>query len=129
MKKYPLAVTLNAIFHENKILLIHRVKAPYKNYWTMPGGKIELGEHIDESAVRECHEETGLFVTFEKIVGITNEVIHEQGKIKSHYLLFVCKLRASTTDFVESKEGKGPTPHKATRGKGTTFIIRIPLKH
>ena len=30
---------------------------------------------------------------------------------------------------VESKEGKGPTPHKATRGKGTTFIIRIPLKH
>jgi signal transduction histidine kinase len=33
------------------------------------------------------------------------------------------------TIHVESEEGKGPTPHKATRGKGTTFTIKVPIKH
>lgn len=43
-----------------KILLIQRGNEPFKNKWAFPGGFIEMDETLEESAVRELHEETGL---------------------------------------------------------------------
>ena len=43
-----------------KILLIQRGREPFKNKWAFPGGFIEMDETLEESAVRELHEETGL---------------------------------------------------------------------
>jgi len=43
-----------------KILLIQRGNEPFKNTWAFPGGFIEMEETLEESAVRELHEETGL---------------------------------------------------------------------
>ena len=46
------------IISENKILLL---KKNYSNkFWTLPGGKLELGESILAGAQRELKEETGL---------------------------------------------------------------------
>ncbi len=36
--------------------------APLAGYWEFPGGKIHSGESVNEAAVRECLEETGLQV-------------------------------------------------------------------
>lgn len=43
-----------------KILLIKRGNQPYKNRWALPGGFIEMHEELEESALRELHEETGI---------------------------------------------------------------------
>lgn len=43
-----------------KMLLIQRGNEPFKNKWAFPGGFIEMDETMEESAVRELHEETGL---------------------------------------------------------------------
>ena len=50
---------------ELNILLIKRGGFPYKGYWAIPGGFLEVGkESIDEAAARELEEETGITNAF-----------------------------------------------------------------
>src|SRR5574341_301855 len=62
-----LPVVLAAIVKDNQILLLKRKRRPYQGYWGMPGGKLHLEESIQESAIREVKEETGLDCTFSHI--------------------------------------------------------------
>jgi 8-oxo-dGTP diphosphatase len=70
MKKY-LGKTSTAIipYPDNKILLIKRNTIPFKGYWALPGGRMDPGETIEQTIVREVKEETGLDVTIERKVG------------------------------------------------------------
>jgi 8-oxo-dGTP diphosphatase len=43
-----------------QLLLIERLNDPYKAYWALPGGFIEMDETAEEGAARELFEETGL---------------------------------------------------------------------
>jgi 8-oxo-dGTP diphosphatase len=45
---------------ESEILLILRKKEPFRDYWALPGGFIEMEEDLEESAFRELYEETGI---------------------------------------------------------------------
>jgi len=51
-----------ALIHKGKVLLIKRAYAPYQHLWTLPGGRLEPGETIEECAAREIQEEVGLTV-------------------------------------------------------------------
>ena len=43
-----------------QVLLIKRKHAPYKGKWAVPGGFVEMKESLEESAIRELAEETGI---------------------------------------------------------------------
>lgn len=66
--KYPRpAVTVDCVvfaidFIESnlKVLLIKRGTAPFENKWAIPGGFVQINEALDEAAIRELKEETGL---------------------------------------------------------------------
>jgi DNA polymerase len=62
-------------FPNNKILLIKRKTIVFKGYWALPGGKVEVGETIEETVVREVKEETNLNVEIISKVG----KYHEKG--------------------------------------------------
>lgn len=42
-----------------KFLLIKRGNKPEKNYWAVPGGHVDKGEALFQTAKRECKEEVG----------------------------------------------------------------------
>lgn len=43
-----------------QVLLVRRKKWPYQDYWAVPGGFIALDESLEQSALRELNEETGV---------------------------------------------------------------------
>ena len=61
-----------AIVRDGKVLLIKRAYAPYQHLWTLPGGRIEPGETIEQCAVREIAEEVGLTIRNPRPVMVQN---------------------------------------------------------
>ncbi len=43
-----------------KVLLIQRAKAPFEEHWALPGGFVEMDENLEQAALRELAEETGI---------------------------------------------------------------------
>ena len=50
-----------------RVLLIERGNEPYKGCWALPGGFLDMEETLEECAIRELEEETGLKVSIESI--------------------------------------------------------------
>jgi len=63
--QYPhMAVTVDVVLfdissNEASILLIKRANAPFKDFWALPGGYVDMEEKIEAAALRELTEETG----------------------------------------------------------------------
>ncbi|MDR2835352.1 MAG: NUDIX hydrolase [Bacteroidales bacterium] len=56
-------VTVDAIITKiilTEILLIQRKNEPFKNFWALPGGFVEMNESLEEAVAREVLEETNL---------------------------------------------------------------------
>lgn len=70
MKKYT-GKTATAIipFPQDKILLIKRNTRPFVGYWALPGGRVDSGETVEQTIVRECKEETGLDIAIVRKIG------------------------------------------------------------
>jgi len=101
-----LSVVIAAIVKGNKICFIKRNKRPYKDYWGMVGGKMVIGESIQETAVREAKEETGLDVEFDSIKTVLQEHVKENNQIKHSFLLFLVKLKALNEETQNTEEGE-----------------------
>ena len=54
----------------NDIVLIKRGKEPFKGSYALPGGFLNYGERLEECAVREVLEETGVKTIVVELVGI-----------------------------------------------------------
>ena len=50
-------------------MLIKRNTIPFKGYWALPGGRMDPGESVEQTIVREVKEETGLDVTIVRKIG------------------------------------------------------------
>jgi 8-oxo-dGTP diphosphatase len=76
----------------SRILVIKRGTEPAKGKWSVPGGKLELGESVHDCAIREALEETGVHCTpmlADWPVAFVTESItrDDSGAIRYHYVL------------------------------------------
>jgi ADP-ribose pyrophosphatase YjhB (NUDIX family) len=57
-----------AVFDDNnRVLLSQRSDL---NVWNLPGGRLDAGEGLEEAAIREVREETGVLIQIERTVGL-----------------------------------------------------------
>lgn len=91
----------------DEILFGYRIGSFGAGEWSFPGGHIEFGETIFETARREVMEETGLTVTDLKVISIGDDLryIETDGK---HYIAI------GVLAAYEGGEPKVLEPHKCT---------------
>ncbi len=93
------------IFNQKgEVLLLQSHKWP--GAYVIPGGHVELGERIEEAAVREAKEETGLdiydleFITFQQF--IYDPAFWKQ----RHFIFFDFAAKSDSTDVVLNNEAQ-----------------------
>lgn len=76
------------IVKDQKIVLIKRGNDPGRGKWSIPGGLVELGEHIDQAVIREAKEETCLTVINPRLLDVVDNVdLDGDGNVKYHYVI------------------------------------------
>jgi ADP-ribose pyrophosphatase YjhB (NUDIX family) len=65
------------VWRGRQVLLVKRGRPPGKDYWSLPGGKVEAGETVEQTAAREVLEETGLAAKLLGLIGVFTVVSAE----------------------------------------------------
>lgn len=67
-------VVLDRRSKKPKLLLIQRLRDPFANFWALPGGFMEIDETLEQAAIRELQEETGIVAQEVKQLGAFSQV-------------------------------------------------------
>jgi ADP-ribose pyrophosphatase len=90
-REYPQAPTAAAsavVIRDRQILLVKRAHEPGKGQWSIPGGRIEVGETIHDAVRREVMEECGIEIEVVRILGAFDRIIRDaDGRVRFHYVL------------------------------------------
>jgi len=84
----------------NKVLVQNRIKGSWTGI-AFPGGHVEKGECIVDSAIREVKEETGLKISNLEICGVKDWYSPKDNK---RYLVFLFKTHSYKGDLIENGE-------------------------
>lgn len=72
-------VSVIVVNQEKEILLVKHRKGN-RQYWVLPGGRLEYGETFQECAVREMREETGLDVEVDEFVFLSEAIAPDRSR-------------------------------------------------
>lgn len=86
--RFPVVAASAVVIREGQILMIKRSNEPNKGKWSIPGGRVELGETVYEAAQREVFEECNIEIEISRLLSVGNNIIRDnEGRVKYHYVL------------------------------------------
>ena len=62
-----------AIREGDKVILVKRKFEPFKGWWALPGGFVDVGETLEQAAIREAKEEISLDIHIKGFLGCYSE--------------------------------------------------------
>ena len=87
---YPVPSAAVLVYNKGRVLLIKRRFEPGAGKWSLPGGKVEMGEKTAETAAREVLEECGIEVEVEKLLDVVDAIFYDcTRRVRYHYLIVV----------------------------------------
>jgi 8-oxo-dGTP diphosphatase len=87
------------IVKDDRAVIIRRANEPYKGQWSIPGGRVELGEPLVAAVRREMREETGLDVEVGPVIEVFERIQRDdQGRVRYHFVIidYLCTCVGST---------------------------------
>ena len=119
--------------HRNQILLQRRTDS---GNWALPGGAMDIGETLAESAIREVKEETGFDVRIERIVGIYSDPGHvfayDDGEVRQEFsICLACAItggalhvssESTAVEFFTFDEAAGLQMHESIRRRISDYL-------
>jgi 8-oxo-dGTP diphosphatase len=90
-RRYPqrpyLAVSA-AIARDGKVLVVRRARKPALNFYTLPGGAVEIGETLHGAVIREVREETQLTIEPVALAGHREAIMRDdRGRVECHFVI------------------------------------------
>lgn len=103
MPDYEIRARVTGVLVEEERLLLVKHKLPIADNrcWSLPGGKVEQGETLEQAILREMQEETGLHVRIDRLLYVCDKP--EEAVSRIHFLFLLTKesgvLRLPTNEF------------------------------
>jgi len=91
-------IIIKKIDDQQYVLLIERKHPPFEGMWALPGGFLDMDETLEEAALRELQEETG-------ITGVKLEQFHTFSTVNRDP-----RHRTITTVFIGNADEKTVSP-------------------
>ncbi len=69
----PKVAVVVLIVKDGKLVLVRRDIQPFMGHWAFPSGYVDRSARVEDEAVREVKEETGLDVNLKSLLGVYSE--------------------------------------------------------
>lgn len=91
------------IHHEGKIFANERGYGEFKGWWEFPGGKVEIGESLEQALLREIKEELDIEISVEKLI---DTIEYDYSKFHLSMTCFLCRYISGNLILKEAQAGR-----------------------
>ena len=95
----PVVGVGGVIVDGERVLLVRRAHPPLMGEWSLPGGRVEIGETLEAAVVREVNEETGLVVSVGPLIEAFERIeLADDGRVVYHFVVldYLCRAQSGS---------------------------------
>jgi 8-oxo-dGTP diphosphatase len=75
------------IVKDGRVVIVKRRFAPRQGDWSLPGGRVHLGEPLVDALRREIREETSLEIAIGPIVEVVDRIHRDGDRVQYHFVI------------------------------------------
>ena len=137
MRRAAVAIAIQTREDEPSFLMIKRTtRGSNPGQWALPGGKVDPGETLVETALRELHEETGLQASPGDVLGLLDDFSANRGIVITPVVVLIPGVQKARRNPAEvaslhplplSRLTAPGVPRWKESGDGR--LLQMPLRH